>query len=669
MNDKRFNGAVTVERALLAVAVLAAGTLAFNGFHRFDGLQLAAAALATGGASVAAAITWWRGREAGVGVGVGLSLWLAAVYVAVGALLAGHGDALDQIALFAVAGGVALCGACDAEGTLRRWIGGALAVATSFGAFCAVLQAVGVSFPPDIPFASPLGVGVRGPFDAPEIASVWFASACFFGLALLAADERRIGGTVAIASAVGLGFVANGLLLAVGVAGVLVAAAVSLLNDRRGGALAITVAVLAAAIGVLGPTPAEPTTPERLAVTSRTPGVESGMEWPYAEEGTMALHRDAVWRYATSSLPFGAGPAAWPGREAEFFENDTPFALQQTDGIAVSRRAPAPIAELLGDYGPWVPLCLLAALGLAVSVAARRRRWFVVAGLSVWSVAAVTSPGLLSAAGMAALGFLAVAATSGVGGKSSLSLRPASFVVVPIALLAMVTQVQAVQWGYANAAAVVYLGEAKADEAAPFVARARETQLRFSSEMNGALVAYFGEARDRDATLAALRSAEALRPSSVAARARIADLYVRSSLADESIHEQLQRARRMYEWLVALEPNTTEYVIAHANACLATMDIDAAVAVLATAAQRPVPDAALVEIYTRMGEIEEDRSQPAAAFEAYSTALELAGPGPERRQLENRVHTTEQWVETGSRPRSRDDGHGHGGGGHEGHGH
>ncbi len=661
MNSEESTWGLRGEQVLLGLAVVCAVALSLNGFVRFELIQLAGAALL---ACVAGLVWAFRTTFGGVRftgtAGVGITLLLATGYVVGSAYLVSDGDAYDQAALFFIPTLLVLSAAvARTEAGVRSVLGRSVLVATVLALMAGLAQLAGFSIPAPVPFSTPLELGVRATFDVPAIAAVWFAGAVFVGTSLLA-KSSRLGWSLVLAAALGLGLTGTWLEVGVVAAACGALGLFGLLGRRTFGGAAVFAALVMVVVCAARPGPTRLDDADALSVRPRVAELAVGTEWPYGEMGAQDFYSDAAWRYAFAGGLWGHGASRWPSAQSRYVDTDASFALARTTGLPVARRAPVPLAELWGDYGVWVPLCLLGALlwGLALSV--RRGDWTLAAGTAVMAVMSLVSPGLLSPAGMVMLGvLLALVSSVPVQRDRAMSAGPLALVVVVLVGLVGVTQVQAARWGYATAAATVFLGNARLEDAAPHADAAAELQRRYASEINRSVVHYIGVERDANLALESLREAVEIRPDSVDARERLADLYVRLSMGGADADAALLLTARMYTRIAELDPNHVEVALQRANAMAAIGRNDLAAEKLEEAAGRGIPRADRARLFQRAGELYEDDSSPEHALPAYNAALELLEDPSLRRRLEARVVAMEAWIESGARPTREDDGHGH----------
>ncbi|MCB9520440.1 MAG: hypothetical protein H6698_03815 [Myxococcales bacterium] len=695
--------------ALVGVALLSSSLLALNGVPRFDMTQLAVSVWL---ASVAVAV-WSLGPASRVRtVGPVLVLGLLGGVVGLSAARAANGDAWDQLALWVLPLLVAVpvaWGAGGARAAVASWASGAVAVAAIANAALVVAQRLGVAFPAPVPI-DPISLrSVRGAFDAPEIAAAWFGLAAWLCVHAATSRRARVLSLIGAATA-GLGLGMTGAVpeLAVFAVAGLLAVLASRRRAADGDRLALSralVPVLAAAVGFVAAPPTD--THHTLAEVDAERGaahVTVSSEWPYGEPGARAHFAEAALRYALDRQPFGAGAAAFPGAVGSVDDDNDDFALSHGGDLPVARRAPSPLLEMAGDYGAGPALLLLVTV-LGV-------------GLAAWRVGAVelipavfvlvawlaVSPGLLHAGPLALLGLavgLALGAGAASAGSGEVEAVPprigGRLAVVALAIAASATQVLALGWAVPAAAAVVFLGHARFEDAEPLALRAAERQRRFSSELNAANAREFGPSRaaqveaavaarvsagegdgsgeaeaaerqaaalraSEDVLLAHLERAVQIRPDSADARLRLATRYLRAAIGREDQDDRIDRGRRMLERVVELAPNDAEASRSLANAWSALGQPARALDELERFSSRPLAPAVRIRALELMSTIaEEEMEAPARSASALGRALELLGEDGDprkRRDLESRLAGAERWRDTGVRPIGEDP-HGH----------
>lgn len=627
----------------LGLAILMSVVVAANGVTRFDLLQSALGALGLCAALISAVVG--VGRTSRVPSTAVFLLAAAAAYAVGSAGVAAHGEAWDEAVRWVSLCAAATVGAVVALPASRLLV--SLSAAALIAGACSVAQSFGADFPPGIPFVTPGAFG-RGTFDDPGAAAAWFALA----LPMLAGWDwgarRWLVGAGVVAAAVGLGLSGSWYCVALGAIGCLFAA------RRRSALLGAALAVLVAS-GVAGFGPERVEGPPERAQNAL---METGADPAYSAPGAAGFFLAAAKSYAASNQPFGAGPGGFPGRAMEHADGDDPFALAHYSGVPVPRHAPSPLLELAGDYGLFVPLAFVLAALLGGVRSWRARRWGTLGGCVVALGLMIGATGVFSGASFILVGVVIGSASSWSSDAAGAGAAKWLMRLVAASCLAtLVHHVPAVTWSYRSAASVVHLGHGRLADGGAWAERAAATQKRFASELNAAVARYVGPDRDLAGALEHLEEAVRIRRYSVPARAQLADLYIRSSFGSEDSEARLARARRMFDVLVALEPNNVDLAMARANASLALFDHAGAVAALEAIAARPIPEAEKVRVFRRLGQAHEDANDPSSARSAYRRALSLVGEGPARRELEEKIDAMGDWVETGVRPRAGHEGH------------
>ena len=663
----------------LAGTLASAATLALNGFPRFDVIQLAAASFFAG----LAMLGWvWAGvtqrLEARTATGPALLLWTMLLAYAVGsAALQQHGDAWDAVAYLVLLAPFLAHALARVRGdSVASAVFVALGASLGIAGASLLAQFVGVAFPSPIPAITNLELPLRATMDDPAAAAAWFGLA---GFATIVSRPGRSGAAIAMAMAAlaGLAFGATAAGVLLVVAG-LAAVAVAAIAAQNGGMSVARVPAAFAIAMLLGSTaamltPQAPSPPTGLVIDQgpNVPYTALGQDEGLELEGFVPLIRRAATAAAIENLPFGSGAGTFPGQLGGRFDADSEAALQITSGLPEPRRAPAPLWVWAVEFGAVGILTPILAMTLLLLAAGRRSPMIAVATLGAMSALAL-APGALTAAGLSCLGAVLLLGSDSDDAPSSEtagSALAAGALVLPIMAVVLVTQAQAVGWGYHQAHAVNLMENGRLQAAHTASQSALGWQERYDSLVNLALLDTLTDTdQDFDTTTARrLQRAIEIRERAPRPRFVLASAYVRTPVDDlELAAARMQRAVAMLERTIQLDPNFIRARIDHANVMLSSGDPRASLTALQQATERPVvPEARAAAFFAFGDRLAQQAGDPARAAEAYRQVLALSVDGAVIAATERRLRDMTEWMETGERPGTQ--GHDHGD--HEGHDH
>jgi hypothetical protein len=494
---------------------------------------------------------------------------------------------------------------------------------------------------------------------------------------------RLVAALGSAAGAIGLGLVGVPLTLAVA-AGAAAVAIVLLLVVRRGdpqtrrlaGAWAAMVVVAAATVVVAPKESNEEASEPRFSFDDRS--VPGAYRPTFIDSGAIdeiGWHAVAVYTHARAGGLTGRGGGAWLEHGSSAYDRDAAAALTRTNGWDSPNDTYSALLQLTGDFGYLGGLLLLAALLAGFERGSRKDRdgEVRVEDGGAAAVAAAVAIGVLTlSAGAMAAAVLVAAALASIGGEErppSADAVPSRVGVVVAAAIAMAlswSSIEALRWGYATAAADVRLARGEFDAALDFYGEAAAHGARFESTFNAALATAMrpGPRSESDGAADDFRAAIELREDSVRARYQQANVFIRSMANRSMDANDIETRRRTtiasLDRVLEIDPNFVDAAVLAAQIHVARMEPAAAVTILERMARRPLPGAALAEVYGMVGQVEMDYlERPDKALAAYRQALRLERNPRRIADAERRLETLEQWVSTGIRPAEGVEGHAH----------